>query len=306
MPGVRASGATSRNDRHAALEPGSATREIILQDPGLSARWHIHDYPSIYARWNYHPEYEIHLIRSSAGHFIVGDFIGVFHPGQVVLVGPNLPHNWMSDWNGGDVVAGRDVAFQFRGAWLSACQELLPELRSLDRLMARAERGVEYLGATSHAAAQELMAIGSSSGARRVSHIFGLFDILCSAPRWEQRLLSGAGIAPPGDPEAMEIINRTIDYILQNLSGRVLLSRASRLASMSDPAFSRYFKNASGQTFSQVVRKLRVARACRDLKFTVKPVSRIAHESGYANLANFNRQFRAEMGMTPSQYRRSS
>ena len=73
--------------------------ELIVSDPASAFRWHRHDYPSPLARWNYHPEFEIHMIAESSGKMFVGDHIGRFGPGNFLLVGPNLPHHWISDLN---------------------------------------------------------------------------------------------------------------------------------------------------------------------------------------------------------------
>lgn len=283
-----------------------AIREVIPRDPRFSARWHSHDYPGIYAKWNYHPEYEIHLIRETTGQYIVGNGIGNFSPGQVVLVGPNLPHNWLSNLPSNDVVVGRDVAFQFLGSWVRQCREQLPELGELDQLFARSVRGIEFMGATGVRAAREIEAIGTTSGPSRLTHIFGLFDVLNSAPTAEYRTLSDEGIPPLDDPFTADVMNRAIDYIFSNLHNDVSLSYAASMADMSESAFSRYFKRASNQTFSDMVRKLRIAHACKQLRLTTKLVSSIAQESGYSNLSNFNRKFLKEIGVTPSEYRASS
>jgi AraC-like DNA-binding protein len=37
---------------------------------------------------------------------------------------------------------------------------------------------------------------------------------------------------------------------------------------------------------------------------TNRPIAEICFDAGYQNLSNFNRQFRAETGMTPREYRR--
>ena len=64
-----------------------AARELVPTMPGTSARWHMHDYPGPYCRWHYHPEFEIHLIQHGTGRSIVGDHIGRFTAGHLVLVG---------------------------------------------------------------------------------------------------------------------------------------------------------------------------------------------------------------------------
>jgi hypothetical protein len=91
-------------------------REWIIADPAQSFRWQTHDFPCNIARWNYHPEYEIHLIRKSFGRAFVGDHIGEFGPGYLAIVGSNLPHNWVSDLEAGQVVRDRDVVPRCRSA----------------------------------------------------------------------------------------------------------------------------------------------------------------------------------------------
>lgn len=272
-------------------------------DPRLSARWHIHDWPSIFTRWNYHPEYELHFVRKSRGWYIVGDRVGLFSPGHLVLIGPNVPHCWMG--HTADLVEGREVVFQFPDEWIRGCQRVLPELCDIDELLARSSHGVEFSGQTAERAAVELLSIGSALGPRRLQHIFTLLDILAAAPENEYELLANEGAPWSPDPYTEAIMGRAIRYIFDNLTGVVRLSTAARMADMSEAAFSRYFKRASGQTFSVMVRRLRLSQASRLLRQTASPVATIAREVGYGNISNFNRQFLADYGTTPSRYRTS-
>ncbi|MFX5756418.1 AraC family ligand binding domain-containing protein, partial [Acinetobacter baumannii] len=71
--------------------------ELVHTRQDESFRAWVHDYPHTVAKWHFHPEYEVHVITASSGKFFVGDFIGDFGPGNLVLTGPNLPHNWVSN-----------------------------------------------------------------------------------------------------------------------------------------------------------------------------------------------------------------
>lgn len=64
--------------------------ELVHTRRDESFRVWAHDYPHTVAKWHFHPEYEIHVIQASTGKFFVGDFIGDFAPGNLVITGPKL------------------------------------------------------------------------------------------------------------------------------------------------------------------------------------------------------------------------
>jgi len=294
----RGAGAARRD----SAETRPAIRELVPHDPRHSARWHQHDYPGPFARWNYHPEYEVHLARRH-GQYIVGGDVGHSWDGQLVLVGPNVPHEWLTQVEPGEIIEGSDVVLQFRHEWLDECEILLPELGELRDLWRRARFGIEFTGEAAARGGEALVAIGEASGVERLVRMLELFRILAHATEGEHRLLTDGWVPPLDDPHAQEIIGRAMNYVSENLAGDVRLSDAARMAGMSESAFSRYFARASGQNFATLVRRLRIAHASKLLLQSRRPVSAIAFEVGYRNLSNFNRQFRKETGETPTAYR---
>src|SRR4051812_31891107 len=64
-------------------------------------------------RFHFHPEVEITLIESSSGRRVVGDSIETFEPGDLVLLGDNLPHQYVSNPASRRTVAAAKV-IQFR------------------------------------------------------------------------------------------------------------------------------------------------------------------------------------------------
>ena len=280
-----------------------ANREVIPDDPNHSVRWHQHDYPSPVARWNYHPEYELHLIRKGTGKFIVGDHIGTFEAGHLALVGSGLPHDWVSDLTPGEVLQGRDALIQFDGKWVDHAASIVPEMAEVKPLLEQSSRGIEFLGRSARAAADSLEAMGTSTGLQRLHHLFELFAILTRAPQEERRYLADEWFRPQLDSQAAAVVDIVLEYVFSNHAGSVRMSEAAALVGMSEPTFSKYFKRATGQNFSDLVRKLRLAHARRLLEHSDKAISDICYEVGFTNLSNFNRHFLNDAGETPRQYR---
>jgi AraC-like DNA-binding protein len=278
--------------------------ESIVTDPSESFKWHQHDCPSSIARWNYHPEYEIHLITRSHGRQFVGDYIGEFGPGNLVLAGSNLPHNWISDLKRGEVIEARDMVIQFVPELLRSRADVFPELADLEPFLTDALRGFEFFGDAARRGGDLMRRVGAGRGFQRLVLFFELIDLLAGTP--EKKILASPDYAPTLDKETLRVVHDVISYIVNNLSGKVRMSEAAAIAGMTQSAFSRFFKKNTGANFVDYSRKLRIGRACKLLSNTRRPVTEICFEVGYANISNFNRHFRKERGVTPSQYKRLS
>lgn len=81
--------------------------ELVHIRKGESFAARRHGYPFRTVRWHYHPEYEIHLVVATSGTFYIGDFVGRFGPGQLIMTGPNLPQNWISEIEPDEIVPTR-------------------------------------------------------------------------------------------------------------------------------------------------------------------------------------------------------
>jgi AraC-like DNA-binding protein len=278
--------------------------ELVASNPIESFRWHTHDFPCNIARWNYHPEHEIHLIRESTGKAFVGDHIGEFGPGCLMAVGPNLPHNWVSDLAPSQIVRNRDVVLQFDAAQFARAAEVFPEVTEIVPLLNGWHRGFQFHGETAKQCATLMERIGEAHGFHRLLLFLDLVRRLAQSS--ERTPLASADYVPSLDQDAPRIIQKVMSYILENFKDTVSLSEAAEIAGMSESSFSRFFKKNSGNNFVDYVRKLRVSHACKILSETNMPVTEVCFEVGYNNISNFNRHFLAERGITPSKYRRTS
>ncbi len=274
--------------------------ELVVSDPLASFRWHRHDYPSALARWNYHPEFEIHMITESTGKMFVGDHIGPFGPGNILLIGPNLPHSWVSDISPGQLIQGRDVVLQFTGKFVDEAQKVFPEFGTMSALLKESRRGIEFRGKDAHECGKLLLKIGACDGLARVALFVSLVQRMITAT--EKYLLAGETYRPELTVGGDARIGNVIEYIFGNIHD-VSLSAAASIVGMNESTFSRHFKKMTGNNFVDCVRKIRIARACTLVENEALSITDICFECGFWNISNFNRNFRREKGMTPREYR---
>jgi len=279
--------------------------EVIVCAPEESFRWNVHDYPHHLAKWHYHPEFELHLIQHSAGEMMIGDYVGAFEAGSLVLTGSGVPHNWVSRIQPGERVPDRDMLIQFSPDFAEKIASLCPEFDPVRDLFEEAKLGIEFSGVTAEAGRYLLKAIGGAQGAQRLLMFLELMAVLSRNPR-ERRTLSRAAPTLDGQVRSSEKIETAINYILGHSAEPIRLTQLSGLCGMESTAFSRFFKKQTGHTFARYVNRMRVHSACNLLSNSDMPITDICFEVGFNNIANFNRQFVKICGRSPSAYRRDA
>ncbi len=275
--------------------------EVVQIGRSESFKAWAHGYPYHTVRWHFHPEYEIHHVVATSGHYFVGDFIGNFEPGNLVLTGPNLPHNWVSHLATGESVPLRGRVLQFTEDFIGNAMALLPELAACESLLETSRRGALFSPATAEAAAPMLAELVTAQGIRRIEVFIGLLGLL---QRAEVTTLTSTNYLPDPSGFMSTGINEALAYINANLTEPFTETDLSAIAGLSPSAFSRSFRRHTGQSLVKYVNRLRINLACQLLmgKDEMK-ITDVCFSSGFNNISNFNRQFQAQKGMTPSRFR---
>lgn len=265
------------------------------------AAWR-HGYPFRTVRWHYHPEYEIHLVVATSGTFYIGDFVGSFKPGQLIMTGPNLPQNWISEIEAGEVVPARSLVIQFPEIFIEDAAASMPEMDAIRPLLERSRRGLLFDDETSERVRPLIERLIEAQGIKRLALFWEILDLLVNAPDYEVLAslsfeLDLTGIGDSG-------INRALSYLRQNLTDQIEEAELADMVGQSQSAFSRAFKRHTGTTLVRYRNQLRVDLACQMLLSDqdVK-VAEVCYEVGFSNLSNFNRHFLKLKGMSPSQFR---
>lgn len=254
--------------------------------------------------WHHHPEYELTLTMNSRGKRYIGDAVSVYGADDLVLVPPNLPHTWASNRSIDNEEAEVAIVIWFDGTWVRRLADLCPEYTGLCDLMRRAACG---------------LAFEEGAGARMREH---LDRLLCEDPR--ERLhavldvlsfLSELPATPLASPSAFdahtgaatghepEQLNRVLALIETRFAHPLRLGALAKASGMSERSLTRHFTQHLGESVGRYITRVRIGHACRMLTETTAPVSLVAARSGFPNVANFNRQFKAAKSMTPAEFR---
>jgi AraC-like DNA-binding protein len=238
---------------------------------------------------------------ATSGKAFVGDYIGYFQPGHLVLTGPRLPHNWISlDLPEGGVPL-RDLVIQFPHAPIEGAAERIPELQEVLPLLERARNGIEFFGLSQQAEDHWQRIKGSRGLARFAAFCDYLGDLSrCT----DYRLLSNARLQSDDDHAQLDQIDTVVRRIADNIGQPLSAADVAADLGMTESRFSRFFRRATGNTFTDFVNQVRVNRACQLLMESDRYISEICYEVGFNNVANFNRRFLDIKGMTPSEFRK--
>jgi len=155
--------------------------EVVAIGSGESFKAWEHGYPYRTVRWHFHPEYEIHHVVATTGQYFIGDFIGEFEPGNLVLTGPNLPHNWVSDLPAGETIPLRGRILQFSEEFIGDLTKVVPELSALSSLLEFSRRGALFTRSTSDQVAPMMEEIVGANGVRRIELFLMILGMLCRA-----------------------------------------------------------------------------------------------------------------------------
>lgn len=269
-----------------------------------SIRYLEHGWPTDLCRWHAHEEYELHFVVETRGKAFVGDYIGDFKAGDLFMTGPNLPHNWITDQVWSKPVEIRDMLIQFSHDSVEKLAEGFPEFSQVLKLLQLAQSGIHFESFNPTFARGHMESIRDNKGAERIL-AFVRFLVRLNEHA-EKKTLSVTKLIQPEGGSKQARIAQVVDHVNKNFFEVFNVSQAAEMANMTEITFSRNFHSVTGHSFVEFLNRIRIGQACGMLYASDDQITSIAQESGYKNLANFNRHFLKVRGMTPSEYRETA
>lgn len=255
--------------------------------------------------WHYHPEYELTFTLNSLGQRYIGDHIAAYGDGDLALVGPNLPHTWQSARPIDGARPHVAIVMWFTQGWVEQVLRPLPEFRAACRMLDAATRGLAFSPAIAAEARGRILALLERD---QTAQVVGLLDMLALLARDEDyRQLSSPTVTARAQADGEDArIAPVLNYLHANYGYPGLsVAALARRVHMSLSTLHRLFWRHTRMSVTDYVAQLRIGHASALLIGGDRPVAHIADESGYGNLANFHRQFKARKGVTPRVFRRA-
>ena len=279
------------------------SNELVIIDQSNGGIVYLeHGCPSELIHWHSHHHYELHLIVSTKGKVFVGDYIGRYQPGQFVLIGPNVPHNWVTDKSYSEAVALRDMVILFDHQSIEKMVSAFPEMSEIITTLELSRAGLEFVNFDEDLAKKLFSSVRDSQG---IDRLMAFLKILDHVHRWPERKTLSTNKNPMTlSSIAQSKINDAVTYITDHYQDDLSLKKAADLVNMSESSFSRHFQKATSNKFVEFVNRVRIGKACILLAETDLQISSICFEVGFKNITNFNRQFVRLKKQTPGDYRK--
>lgn len=257
---------------------------------------HHTDPAAIGVGWHYHPEYELVYLPHGRGRRHIGRHLARYAGGELVFIGPDLPHLSFSYGRHTDF---EQIVVQLRPDFLGPDFLLQPELRAVQQLFARARQGLTFGAAVRELVGPQLRLMLGQPPFERLLTLLRVLQQLAATPDFIG-LEADAGHAPRRESERL---SRVYAYIQEHFRQPIEVATLAGLTHLTVPAFCRYFKRTTGLTLTDFVQEYRVNHACL-LLLEDRPITEVSYASGFNNLSHFNKTFRKLMGLSPTEYRR--
>lgn len=253
------------------------------------------------AKIHSHRNFELNYIASGSGKRIVGNSISGYTKGDLVLLGPHIPHCWYNLETEQDSIA-ECIVTHFNENLISSDFFNIPELEQVVTLLKNSSNGIWFKGKKTEKVGLALKKMVTLKGLERYIELLKVFYLLLQIEDRENLALPSS---PPNSFDTdHDQINKIYEYVFNNIQTGIKLKEASALVFKEPGSFCRYFKKKTNQTFMDYVKNVRIGLAAKLLAETDKQITQICYECGYNNLANFNHYFRVIMKKTPSEYRK--
>lgn len=251
-----------------------------------------------YDKLHQHEEIQLSYIVEGEGTLIVGDSINYYKPGDVLVIGSQVPHVFQSDQE--QYQQSHMVSLFFTETSFGKTFFELEELMELQVFFNRAKQGFKVT--SNH---EKIIALFNDiETATKLERFIILMQLLKHVVNSDYKSLSSFIYEKNYSVVEGERLRDVFDYTMNNYHQDITLDAVANVANMTKNAFCKYFKKYTNKTYGAFLNELRIEHACKlILSKKNHTISDVAYKVGFNNISNFNRQFKKVKRQTPLNFK---
>ena len=250
-----------------------------------------------YDKLHQHDEIQISFIEKGIGTLVIGDSVYSYNTGNIFVIGSNLPHAFKSDKSSDDVSIMKTLFFT-KDSFGEHFFEL-NELKEIESFFKKAAQG--FFIKTKIEEIQQLFY--QLKKASKLEQFIVLLKVLKLISTAKTTVLSNFVYPKKYSDNEGKRMRTIFEYTIENAHQKITLEEISAIANLTKNAFCKYFKKRTNKTYFNFLTEVRIENACKYLKDKEEySIAEIAFKTGFNNISNFNRQFKAIKKTTPSTF----
>ncbi len=256
------------------------------------------------APFHFHPEMELVYILESFGKRIIGDNIEPFTEGDMVFIGSNLPHVWMSDeifYNDIPHLKAKAIVLYFNKNIFSPGFYEMKEAYKIKEFFQNAEKGMRINGETKEMVAEKFKILLQKKDFEKMVGLLEILHVLSQSK--DISFITSDGYHAQVKHAETDRLSNVYKYVQNHFKDNISLGTIASSSNLTPQSFCRLFKKRTGKNFVEYLNEVRVAAACKYLLDTDWSISEIAYNCGYKTVSNFNKLFKSITGTSPKIYR---
>ena len=276
--------------------------ELIQEDEGSSFRLLHQQIPAEMYSWqyHYHPECELVCVLAGNGTRQVGNHAGTYENGDLVLMGPDLPHSGFGLNTRGMI---EQVVVQFKKEVFGPSLLLRPEMKLIEQLLERSRYGISFGEATKEKVTKKMVKLLKLPPFERFMELVSIMQLLAVSE--EYTLLNSQAALPTNIRKVHVRLQNIFNYVEQNFQEEINIKKVAAIAHLTVPAFCNYFKKIMNITFTDFINQYRIEQACI-LLLQEKSIGEVCFECGFNNVPYFNKVFKNIVKKTPSAFKKTA
>src|SRR5690606_12271631 len=181
--------------------------------------------------WHYHPECDITYIHKGKGLLFIGDHRIDYSDDVLIMIGPNLPHEFRSDITENPDLYSKSTSIHFNQYFLGKHFYELPEMSTIKDLLEHATQGIRIDDNNVKLQLKKVIdELLEAQGAPKIYKILEILHLISQCPKLTY--LSSNSFADSIDQSQDHRINQVYAFVMKNFTRPITIEEMATLINM--------------------------------------------------------------------------